>query len=729
MNQTSGYIYVRNHPSYEVNDVIKVGKASNIPERDTQYATGEYCRGNFEAVFEVPIKKMGIIERLLQYEFRNFHDHNDGGTEFYKKKIIPLIEPYLMKLGIKYKKLSKQEINDLVRCNRVRRTMKKINIQSFIYLLKSNIMNKQTVPYKPRNDQTIIINKSVKHFQQYDKGMLILMCGAGKTLISLWIAQQMDSNTILIGVPNKLLLTQWEEVICMLFQNVPYLLVSGDKNLDHIIEFLKNNDKKCIVITTYSSSHKVFTATQHTKFIFDIKINDECHHLTSNNININNDNRNIYVKILNINSKKQLSLTATMKLLENKENERDENILVSNDNVKYFGEIIDKKCLLWAINENIICDYVIQTIITNEEQLEQQLTKFCITEENDKRLFLSAFASLKSIFDGHSHHLLIYSNNKDNSLKLIQYIKLLLEDNYFDLPELYYSNYHSEMKSNDQKEIINNFEKMKFGIITCVYCLGEGWNFPLLDGVVFAENMTSNIRIVQSALRASRKNKNDPNKKTKIILPILNRDDWLENNNNLDLKKVREVIYQMGLEDETISQKIKVFRIDIEKQKPIPRENKERIMINEFGEYDDELTKKLRLKTINRIALTISYEKARKIIADKNIKSKESYYELCEKDNRLYKEPEIAFNGQFTNWIEYLSITRVYYDLETCKNKVGKYLLLYPELKSYILSIICEKLCKIDTLFPPNGLWIEYYNLKNLQDIIIINNKKKKLLF
>jgi ERCC4-related helicase len=37
--------------------------------------------------------------------------------------------------------------------------------------------------------------------------------------------------------------------------------------------------------------------------------------------------------------------------------------------------------------------------------------------------------------------------------------------------------------------------------------LGEGYDNPLINGVVFAENMSSNIRIVQSALRASRKNK------------------------------------------------------------------------------------------------------------------------------------------------------------------------------------------------------------------------------
>ena len=725
MNQTNGYIYVRNHPSYDIDNACKMGKANNIPERDTQYATGEIKRGYFVAVFEVSIEKMEIVERLLQNEFCKLNIKYDAGTEFYNKKIITLIEPYLIMIGIKYKKLSKQEISDLVRCNRVRETIKKINIKSLIQILKSKKTNKQIVYYIPRNDQTIIIEKSVIHFQQYDKGMLVLMCGVGKTLISLWITQELNTNTILIGVPNKLLLKQWEEVICVLFQSVPYLIVSGGVDKENIMQFLENNQKKCIVITTYSSAHKVYTATQYTTFVFGMKILDEVHHLTTINMRLAHTTKK-YIQMLNIPSVKQLSLTATLKQLESM---CDDGIVVSNDNVEYFGEIIDRKCLLWAINENIICDYVIQTIITNEEQLEQQLSRFHIIEENNKRLFLSVFASLKSIFDGHSHHLLIYSNNKDNSLKLTQYIKMLLYDNYFDIPDLYYSNYHSEMKSKDQKEIINNFEKAKFGIITCVYCLGEGWDFPLLDGVVFAENMTSNIRIVQSALRASRKNKKDTNKKNKIILPILNRDDWLENNKNLDLKKVREVIYQMGLEDETITQKIKVFRIEIEKQKPKPREKEERGMIDEFGEYDDELTQKLRLKTIKRTELATTYEKARNIIADKNIKSKETYYELCERDNRLSKEPEIVFKGQFTNWIEYLSIERVYYDLETCKNKVGEYLLLYPKIKKHYLdlSIVSNELCKIDILFPPNSLWVEYYNVKDLRDIITIINKKKRV--
>ena len=90
-----------------------------------------------------------------------------------------------------------------------------------------------------------------------------------------------------------------------------------------------------------------------------MKINDECHHLTSINIQLAHTSKK-YIQMLNIPSVKQLSLTATLKQLESM---CDDSIVVSNDNIEYFGEIIDRKCLLWAINENIICDYNIQPLL------------------------------------------------------------------------------------------------------------------------------------------------------------------------------------------------------------------------------------------------------------------------------------------------------------------------------------------------------------------------------
>jgi predicted helicase len=617
-----GYIYIRTNEYWDLYDAFKLGKTLSIPDREQTYITSEIKRGTYVMIIEIDLIILDNIEKKLQIYFNelNLHIKFNAGIEFYKKGIVNFIIPYFDKNNIKYKILSKDEIDDLIRKIRIYDNNNNTNdVESVEYIEKQieNIELNNKI-YNPRDYQEIIINKSYEYFQINEKGLLIIPCGVGKTLISLWITQKLNLNTILVGVPNKLLLKQWTKVINDLFENIPLLIVYGCVNTKNIMQFLKNNQKKCIVITTYSSVHKIYTATHNISFVFSMKINDECHHLSSVNTNLDKPTKK-YIEMLKIPSIKQLSVTATLKRLESMVSSKydDNNIVISNNNVEYFGEIIDQKCLLWAINKNIICDYVIQTIITNAEQLEQQLLKFHIIKENEKKLFLSAYVSLKSIFDGHSHYLLIYSNNMDNSIKLIEYIKMLLDDNYFDIPNIYYKYYNSEMKSKDQKEIINRFEKAKYGIISCVYCLGEGFDFPLLDGVVFAENMNSNIRIVQSALRASRKNKLDPHKITKIILPILNKNDWLENNNNFDLKKVREVIYQMGLEDETITQKIKVFNIDVKKH--ITSISKKSIDdIDNFGDYDDELTQKLRLKTIKRTNIVISYEKARKIITSKN---------------------------------------------------------------------------------------------------------------
>jgi superfamily II DNA or RNA helicase len=725
-----GQLYIRAHEAYDIYGACKLGITQNISNRETTYITGEIRRGEFSHVFEVPLEKLLRAELWLRYDFKNFNVYIDGGTEFYKKSIIPLIIAQLKKRNIEARQLSCEEIDNIKRKEYINQRKKRL-ANLIAKQLKETIINPR--PYTRRTDQTEVINLSLSHFQEHNKGLLVLICGIGKTLISLWISQDLAAHTILIGVPNILLLIQWEKVIAQLFPGSPCLIVKSSVSIEDISLFLNKNKGKCIVITTYASSHKVCSASLSANFTFDMKILDEVHHLTSHHI-IKEEHKT-YVKILEIDCVKQLSLTATLKILENKDCSCDDDLLISNSNEAYFGKIICKRPLLWAIENNIVCDYIIQTLYTDEAQLDElallitnQGINTSNDDENDKRLLLSAYAGLKSIADGHSHHLLIYVNNKEHALKVNSYIEKLLSEKYFTLDDLYCSNYDSSMNKETQKNILAAFEKAHCGIITCVYCLGEGWDFPLLDGVVFAENMTSNIRIVQSALRASRKNAKQPDKLTKIILPIINNSNWLDNSNNSDWKKVREVIYQMGLEDETISYKIKVFRVDIPPKsgpyKPRPKPNPKPDV------NSDLLEQELRLKTVKRCALGTSYEKAKKIIAEHNVKTKEDYYALTLRLNKLPDDPETAYKGVFTNWIDYLSIERVYYDLKTCKSKVDEYLDLYPEIKfAYFknldLAIVCSELCAKDPLFPPYGFWVDYYNLRDLRELIEIKYKKK----
>jgi superfamily II DNA or RNA helicase len=711
----SGYIYIRNHCSYNIHNAYKLGKTNNIYERDSQYATGEIQRGFFELVLEVPIKLVNIIENMLKHNFKKYNIRLNGGTEFFNKKIIDKIEHYLSNLNIKYKKLSPDDIKQLLVYNKIRNIFKKINYKSLKLLLNNNKPSSTPI-YNQRPYQTGIIKKSIEYFKLNDKGLLILMCGIGKTLISLWITLKLKCNTILIGVPNKLLLEQWEYNCKILFPDMPYLIVSGGINITQIKDFLKIHNKKCIIITTYSSSFKIYNSA----FMFDIKILDEVHHLTSSN-SLSTNNKD-YVEILKIKSLKQLSLTATIKNI----NTNNPNI-ISNDNINIFGNIIEKKNLYWAIQNNIICDYIVQTILTSKTFLEEKFKLLNIIDENDKRLFLSAFISLKSIFNNNSHHILIYCNNTKNSNKIIKYINILLKDKYFTIIDLYYSSYNSKYNNNDKKYILSKFKKSQFGILTCVYCLGEGWDLPKLDTVVFAENMTSNIRIVQSALRASRKNKDEPDKITKIILPILVKKNLLDKKENNDLNKIKEIIYQLGLEDENISQKISVLKLN--KIKSNIKQSSLSLDLNKFGIYDDALTKQIKINIFKRTDINISYEKAREIISNYNIKDKNGYYKLCKVDYRLPEKPEIIYKKQFINWIEYLNLPNIYYNLDTCKIMVETYLNKYPYLKNHYLDLtyIINKLCEIDKLFPPVELWKEYYSTVNLNDIIVIVNKKRSL--
>lgn len=70
------------------------------------------------------------------------------------------------------------------RTNRIKHIVEKINFKNLINILKT--INTDSIII-PRDDQNKIIEKAILHFQNNNKGLLIIPCGGGKTLISLWI--------------------------------------------------------------------------------------------------------------------------------------------------------------------------------------------------------------------------------------------------------------------------------------------------------------------------------------------------------------------------------------------------------------------------------------------------------------------------------------------------------------------------------------------------------------
>lgn len=670
-----GYIYIRLHKSY--GKLCKLGKTKNIINRDNQYATSELKRGVFCSVYFIHDSQLNYIDKMLQNEFKKYNVRHDGGTEFYDKKIITLIESCFLKWKIDFQKILSEKYENQI-------------------IEKNNLI--------PRKDQRDIINKSIEFFKNYNKGIIVLTCGTGKTLISLWISKKLNVNKLLIGVPNRLLLNQWFDICSSIFVDYNIMIICSNVKIEMIINFINNHDR-IIMITTYMSSYKVDYATKKCNLIFCMKINDEVHHLSSKNID---DKNKRYIKMLKINSIKQLSLTATLKCISGKDN------IISNDNINYFGNVIVRHSLLWAINKNIVCDYKIQTILSNKNNLGL----FNDEIDENKRLILSAYSALKSISNGDVHHLFIYSNDQENSMKIIKYIKKIKSE-YFNLPNLYFGFYHSNLSNNVKQNVLTKFKLSKQGIISCIYCLSEGFDIPLLDGVVFSQNMTSKIRIVQSVLRACRKNINEPNKIMKIILPIMYENGLLDEGNS-DLKKVREVIYQMSLEDNTIMEKINLVNLIISKNKCLIKK------INKNDTY--EFKESFLLKTINRNQIDLTYDSAKKIINEYEINNKQDYYDLCYYENKLPLNPEEFFNNKFKNWLDYLGLDDCYYNFHECKNRITE--LLKDKNNKFIksdLSNLVIQLCNKDNKFPPSDLWLEYYDITELSEIIEFPVIKKRV--
>ena len=660
-NNTShkGYIYLRQHENYDEHNVYKLGKTSNFIGRDSTYSTGEFKRGKF--IWGLKILKENpddindtFVEKRLQRRFKNYHRIYDGGTEFYDKKIIDEIESFLNETIVKFKVLTSEEIS-------------KINEQiqqRQVLLKKSNIIikfMKKSFKYNvvPNEQQTYVLNNIILFYEKNKIGKLLWSCGLGKTLLSILISKKLNYSKILIGVPSIYLQKQFINEILKLFPNKNNILCLGGNNFNSTTEqnkitnFLNNETSIKFIITTYTSCHLLVNDI----ITFGFKIGDEAHHL----VGLDNEETSGYKKFHDIKANKTLFMTATEKTADTKTNKT----IYSMDDENIFGKLIDEKSVHWAIENKKITDYRLLLVSNTKVEINNIINKLEIHIDN-KELFMSAFVTLKSIekYDNLTH-VLICCNTTENSEIVNSYIKLLLDKNVIkiDINKFYSNALHSNKKINIDLEDPNNeiekFKNSKYGIISSVYIFGEGFDLPKLNGVVFSENMESDIRIVQTALRPNRLDKLNPDKISYIIIPHIET-------NESSFNKVRMIIRKLRNVDETIEQKMIFSSIKKYEKQEIEKDNDENNNLKIKDDEIDELNKiKLKLKYSKILSSTNSeeldeYNYIQILNKELNIQSKEEYSsnEIKLKHSNYIDNADDYFKtrGVWTNWYDFIGL-------------------------------------------------------------------------
>lgn len=706
------YIYILDYKIIGLDKAIKIGSTKFPFSRISTYQTGLPFNISYSKLYQVNSDNYNCyqIDDLINITYHKEtwkYKNNEGGDEWYDSSVIndKVIENFFEKNNINF------QLVNLEDCERIEQfsNYKKELIKKEEINWKKNINKKMVKPYKfklhvePFDYQREVLN-NLERFKRIKKGKLIWSCGMGKTYMSLFICHELKARKILICVPSIYLLNQFKLSVKKVFNYNPFCVYSNGIKKKKIKKNLQNKEH-LIILSTYHSCKKILTISKSINYNFDIKIGDESHHLVTS---IKEQDKSTFDKFHSIKSTYSLFMTATEKNYEDEINNR----FFTMSDVNDFGILIDNKSVKWAIENKKITDYRLVCYNNSSKDLDEikkNIKLDLITNSKLKldknELFLAAFSALKSISDGISKHILIYVNSCEAANIVKQIVELLLDHNLFviDKKELYNNDLHSNnglniFNENEECEI-TKFKNSKYGIISCVYIFGEGFDLPNLDSVVIGESMQSEIRIVQSCLRANRLDKNNIDKIGKIIIPT--------NINSID-NKLKSVITNLRMVDDSIEQKIDLYNINLNSSK-IGNLNK----INVKLEKDNYNLNKLKLELYKsgcfdtELSLSKEFELYHKLVLSYKFKSVKEYLN----SELKYKNPEIYFNGLWKNWFEFLGIdTSKWINnkqswIECCKRKNIK------NAEDYYL--------KLDDNMPPEPEYF-YSNFKGIINELLI---------
>ncbi|WP_218813532.1 DEAD/DEAH box helicase family protein [Rickettsiella endosymbiont of Dermanyssus gallinae] len=449
--------------------------------------------------------------------------------------------------------------------------------QSTINQIKNRIKGKKiTAPVKkPRDYQQNAINAVINGFKQHDRGQLIIPCGAGKTLIALWIKGALMAKHTLVLVPSLALLRQIKnEWNSNNNDYIPYICVCSEKDIDkendslvvtifeipgrvttdpkEVRKFLSHN-KKSIIYATYQSLEVICKVAKDLNFAFDLAICDEAHKTAghrSNKFCLIHEEENIKIK-------KRLYMTATPRVVSNRlKNEwknKEITYLYDMSNRNIFGREFYRMSFKEAIDRKILVDYRIVAIGVSNREVEEMIKQRKYTSEHETTAdeIANNYALEKfSREHGTAHAITFHST--------VRKAKDFQKRHKEIFPDIRAYHVNGTLTTNERVVIMNEFKSSEYAVMTNARCLTEGIDIPAIDTVFFCDPKTSKVDIVQATGRALRRAHNKEKQLGYIVVPIYHADEEkLEEEIESGLfKNLISVVRALSSQDERLEEEI-----------------------------------------------------------------------------------------------------------------------------------------------------------------------------
>ncbi|MDE3744153.1 DEAD/DEAH box helicase [Maribacter polysaccharolyticus] len=430
--------------------------------------------------------------------------------------------------------------------------------------------------YTPRKHQKTAISKTVSHLKNNSRAQLILPCGAGKSLTSLWIKESLEAKSTLVLVPSLALLkqikTDWarhksqaykplyvcsEKDIHKSDKDTPKVHtyeIGGPVTTDilEIKSFLQSDSHK-IVFSTYQSIKAVSEACLSiSRFSFDLTICDEAHRTAGSK------EKNTYTLVHSnekLPSKKRLYMTATPKVASTNLKSRlgeDYSLLCDMSNPEIYGEEAYRMSFGEAIQNKILVDYKIIGIGVSDKEIQKYIIKReyvndVTAEELAHNFALDLVMRKHQAFHGLTFH---------SKVKLAQEFAQR-HNQYFD--NIYAESVNGKQTTTHRKKILEDFKNRERAIVSNARCLTEGVDVPTIDLIYFCDPKSSKIDIVQASGRALRKDPSGKKQMGLIVIPIfhhLDQDIEKEISQNPIFNHLIQVVRALCDQDERLEAEI-----------------------------------------------------------------------------------------------------------------------------------------------------------------------------
>ena len=496
----NGYIYIRNHNSYNDYNVYKLGESKDIISRDATYTTGEFIKGELLLVLELFSHDSKFVEKILKNYFNKYNIKNTGGTEFFDKNILDNIKTFLDTTIIKYKEVDINDLQRKIRLNKFTKDLTNIK-QKYNFSFTKRKINDE---YKLQNElQQHYLDEIIPELKDNKKVLIKAPTGFGKTHLYYKIIYNIQPKKILIFTPRKLLNQQMlEEKYSHYIKNDNYTILHFSESIDKKKDIKRIIKKDNYIITIcYQSNEKLFELITHYKCVFDLIIFDEAHFIS----NWINNNKFLTEGIT------QYRIFGTATPPE-----------IYSDHQSIFGKIIDKVKIYELINNKILCD--IETIIKKLDNKKEEY-------HNLKDLIVN---SMKKY---HKRKGIIYVNDTVNAEKLYNLMK-----EQSDIHPYVYVSKEIEVDNENDKNIEDFELNEKMSVIIVVGKLGYGYDNPDIDLLCIGDPRQSDIDIRQIIGRGLRWNKKDyPNKLLHLLVPLY-KNEFESYKDNSHLKKYLDYI-------------------------------------------------------------------------------------------------------------------------------------------------------------------------------------------